>query len=210
MQNVKILVVEDEDDAANVLKSFLGRRGYAVTAASEGARALEMIKAEAPDLVLLDINLAGMSGLDVLRRLRAEGFTLPVIMMTGQFLVAGDEAEVLSLGVSEYLQKPVLLTSLDAAVTRALAGAPPVSVFLNKVTETADDPAECHFHKIANILSVIRIQCGNYILDVEDGVDRKKTVQDQQALVLRVMKDIAARVDQVVTEIECIRRRKVQ
>lgn len=207
MVHTKILVVEDEVDAAQALCAFLGRRGYDVAMTGNGAQALELIATAVPDLVLLDITLQGMDGLGVLRALRAQGVTPRVIMMTGQFLAPKIEAEVIALGVSEYLQKPVVLSRLDAAVVRALGGREAVFTSRPSFSGEVEDSARSRFHKVANILGVIRVQCENYVLDVEDGVKPKTSSRGRQAEALDIMKDVMSRVDQLAVEIEILRRR---
>lgn len=110
-----ILLVDDEAEIGALLGEFLRRRGYVVKIAQSGETALEMIRAEPPDLVLLDIYMPGLNGVEVLRRLRREGSNVGVIMVT-----ASQEEPLLKtamdLGAFDVLTKPVDLGQLELAV----------------------------------------------------------------------------------------------
>lgn len=123
MANETILIVEDEPDIIELLRYNLGRDGYAVLEASTGEAALELIKSKSPDLVLLDLMLPKIDGLEVCRRARAsdEGRTLPIIMLTAK----GEEVDIvtgLELGADDYVTKPfsprVLLARVRAVLRR--------------------------------------------------------------------------------------------
>ncbi len=117
-----ILVVDDEPEICDLVGEFLARRGYRVKTASGGEKALAAIKAETPDLVLLDIYMPGMNGVEVVRRLKSNGLLskLGVIMLT-----ASQEEpllqEALNLGAFDVLSKPVNLDELELAVAVKLA-----------------------------------------------------------------------------------------
>ncbi len=104
MKNPLALVVEDEPHIATVLKAYLERDGLRVQTAEDGAEALRLFRQLRPDIVLLDISLPGMDGLDVLRAIRDEG-QAPVIMVTA---MADDVDKLLALrlGADDYVTKP--------------------------------------------------------------------------------------------------------
>jgi DNA-binding response OmpR family regulator len=104
---MRILVVDDEADLAAILANRLRRAGYAVSVAADGLEALEMIRREPPALVLLDIRMPRLDGLETLRRIRGESATarLPVIVMTANADPA-DRARALECGADECLAKP--------------------------------------------------------------------------------------------------------
>jgi two-component system phosphate regulon response regulator PhoB len=107
MAKEKILVVEDEEDIQNLVLFNLTREGYRAVGADSGEKALEAARSEAPDLVILDLMLPGIDGLEVCRRLRAEARTadLPIIMLTAK----GEEADIvagLEVGADDYVTKP--------------------------------------------------------------------------------------------------------
>ncbi len=103
----RILVVEDEPDISALVAYHLARESYRVRTAFDGAEALEAVRRERPDLLVLDLMLPGMSGLDVLRELRGrpEYESLPVILLTAR-KEEGDRVEGLRLGADDYVAKP--------------------------------------------------------------------------------------------------------
>lgn len=115
---MKLLLVEDDAAMALTLARTFGRRGWTVTTCDDGARALDRWRAAVPDVVLLDLTLPGVDGLDVLTRARAEGLRTPVIVLTARGTV-GDRVLGLNCGADDYLPKPFDLDELDARV-RAL------------------------------------------------------------------------------------------
>jgi DNA-binding response OmpR family regulator len=114
----KILVVDDEANIADTLKYNLVREGYQVTIAGDGRQALELFKREKPDVVVLDLMLPGVNGLDVCRQLRQIS-TVPILMLTAK------EEEVdkilgLELGADDYMTKPFNLRELIARIRAML------------------------------------------------------------------------------------------
>ena len=116
---VNVLVVEDDEGIVSGLKYALSREGFAVDIARDGESALQRLRATSPDLVLLDIMLPGLSGLDVLRTIRQEGRTIPVILVTsaGQEI---DKVRGLDLGADDYVTKPFGLAELVARMRARL------------------------------------------------------------------------------------------
>jgi two-component system KDP operon response regulator KdpE len=113
-----ILVVDDEQEIVRALSRALKAHGYAVLTASSGEEAVELIATEHPDLVLLDLLLPGMSGLEVCRRVRAES-NVPIIVLS----VKGaerDKVEALDLGADDYVAKPFGVDEVLARVRVAL------------------------------------------------------------------------------------------
>lgn len=116
-----LLIVEDEEDLQDLLSFNLSRDGYRVTVVGSGEAALKAVQAERPDLVLLDLMLPGIDGLEVCRRLKgsAETANLPVIMLTAK----GEEADVVSgleIGADDYVTKPFSLRVLTARLKAVL------------------------------------------------------------------------------------------
>ena len=115
-----VLVVDDEPEIVELVGEFLERRGYRVKTATNGEDALALVKKEPPDLMLLDIYMPGMNGVDVLRRLKAQQSPVGVIMLTAsqeELLLQ----EALELGAFDVLSKPVNLDEIELAVAVKLA-----------------------------------------------------------------------------------------
>ena len=117
----KLLIVDDEIDVCEFAKNFFLKRNISVSTAREGAEALTKIEAEKPDLVLLDIRMEHMTGLEVLRTLRESNNSVKVIMVTG---VQEEESmtEAQGLGVIGYIHKPLILDELEKIVLKELEG----------------------------------------------------------------------------------------
>ena len=113
-----IVIVDDEAAVRDSLSRTLRFEGYTVSIASDGARALELIRAEKPDGVILDVMMPVLNGLDSCRVLRAEGNFVPVLMLTARSDVS-DRVAGLDAGADDYLAKPFALQELLARV-RAL------------------------------------------------------------------------------------------
>jgi two-component system response regulator TctD len=118
-QAMKVLLIEDNEAMRTTLQRSLQRLGMQVTACADGARALDRWQASLPDVVLLDLSLPGMDGLQVLTAARAAGLDAPVLILTARGTV-GDRILGLNSGADDYLPKPFDLDELEARV-RALA-----------------------------------------------------------------------------------------
>lgn len=114
----RILVIDDDPAVTSVLKRGLSYEGFAVDAASSGAEGLAVARERPPDLVLLDIMMPAMDGLEVLQRLRAADAQLPILLLTAKDAPA-DEVRGLSRGADDYVVKPFTFEVLVARV-RAL------------------------------------------------------------------------------------------
>jgi DNA-binding response OmpR family regulator len=114
-QTQRILVVEDEESIALGVRDALQHAGYQAEVVHDGLRALERIRAEAPDLVVLDLMLPGMSGLDVLATLRKEQRTLRVVILTA-LATENDLVKGFELGADDYMKKPFSPRELVARV----------------------------------------------------------------------------------------------
>ncbi|MCC6572465.1 MAG: response regulator [Planctomycetes bacterium] len=116
-----MLVIEDETDILEVLRYNLSKNGYDVLTAESGEKGLDMANAKVPDMVLLDLMLPGVDGLEVCRQLRSRERTraIPIIMLTAK----GSEADIvlgLTLGADDYVAKPFSPTELVARIKAVL------------------------------------------------------------------------------------------
>ncbi len=111
----RVLVVDDEPDAVELLQEFLTNKGYEVITASSGEEALRKVKEERPHLILLDVRMPGMNGLDVLRQVRQFDQEIGVIMVTA---VNEEETgrEALKLGAFDYIVKPLNFEYLERSL----------------------------------------------------------------------------------------------
>jgi two-component system alkaline phosphatase synthesis response regulator PhoP len=123
MAKKKILVVDDEEDILELVRYNLAREGYKVLCASSGEDGLKAAKSEKPNLIVLDLMLPGIDGLDVTRRLKGDPATrkIPIVMLTAK----GEESDIvtgLELGAEDYITKPfsprVLVARVKAALRR--------------------------------------------------------------------------------------------
>ncbi|HEY9678721.1 MAG TPA: response regulator transcription factor [Drouetiella sp.] len=111
----KILIVEDDVHSAEMVVSWLESERHNIDHAKSGEEAIEHLKMMEYDVILLDWDLPGMSGYDVLKQFRAMGHTTPVIMLTGKSKVE-DKEEGLDGGADDYLTKPYSLKELSARI----------------------------------------------------------------------------------------------
>ena len=133
----KMLVVDDEKKIVDIVKAYLEREGYEVSAAYDGKSALEAVKQHPPDLVILDLMLPQVSGWDVCRALRANS-NIPIIMLTARDDVT-DKIIGLELGADDYVTKPFdpkeLVSRVKAVLRRTNANSAPKAVL--KVADLA-------------------------------------------------------------------------
>jgi len=111
----KILVVEDEQDLARALEISLKAEGYQVVKVGRGDKAVNLALKEKPHLVILDVMLPGMNGLDVCRQLRRTGFEAPIIMLTARSEEV-DRVVGLEIGADDYVTKPFSMRELVARI----------------------------------------------------------------------------------------------
>jgi two-component system alkaline phosphatase synthesis response regulator PhoP len=130
MSKARVLIIEDEEDIVELIKYNLVKAGYEVAQALTGEKGLEAVKVKTPDLILLDLMLPGVGGLEVCKLLRSNSQTAqtPIIMVSAK----GAEADVvtgLELGADDYISKPfspkILLARIEA-VLRRRSGVTPV------------------------------------------------------------------------------------
>lgn len=129
MPEERILVVDDEEDILELVRFNLAKEGYQVICATTGEKAVEITRSELPDLVVLDLMLPGMAGLEVAKFLKNDPDTqnIPIVMLTAK----GEESDIvtgLELGADDYVTKPFsprILVARVKAVLRRQAAKPP-------------------------------------------------------------------------------------
>ena len=116
----RILVVDDERNVLTSFQHLLGKKGHEVLTAKSGEQALSLLGSNSPDLILMDIRMAGLSGLETFRQAKAIVPKVPVIMMTA-YGTTDTAIEAMKLGAFEYTLKPFDIPKLTALIERALA-----------------------------------------------------------------------------------------
>jgi two-component system response regulator MprA len=119
MMKAHILVVDDDPRITDLLRRILAYEGYSVAIAASGSEALDRSLERPPELVVLDIMLPGLDGLEVAQRLRAAGDNVPILMLTARDTVA-DRVKGLEIGADDYLVKPFAPEELVARVKALL------------------------------------------------------------------------------------------
>ena len=126
MKDKRILIVEDEEDIAELMSYNLGKEGFAVSIANDGRVALERIRTESPDLLVLDLMLPGIHGTELCRILRGDPATmgLPIVMVTAKASEV-DKVRGLEIGADDYITKPFspreFVARVKAVLRRSLA-----------------------------------------------------------------------------------------
>ena len=116
---MRLLLVEDEEDLCFLVRKGLKKKGYAVDVALDGEEALFLYSVNKYDLIILDLNLPVIDGLEVLRRIREKDFTIKVIIVSARSSVE-DRVKGLDLGANDYLIKPFSFSELDARIRTLL------------------------------------------------------------------------------------------
>lgn len=127
MTKLKLLLVDDEMDFVDTLAERLELRGFQVQTAVDGESALKIIENDPPQVVVLDVLMPGLSGLDVLQQMKARVPHIPVILLTGRGS-ATEGTEGMQLGAYDYLMKPInidnLIRKMEMAVQSTSAHSP--------------------------------------------------------------------------------------
>lgn len=135
MAKVKILTVDDEEDIRELVALYMSREGYEVRSCDTGEHAMDLARTQIPDLIILDLMLPGINGLDVCRQLKNDTKTqgIPIIMLTAK----GEETDIvigLELGADDYVTKPFsgkVLVARARRLLKRLSASEPISGVLN-------------------------------------------------------------------------------
>ncbi|MGG0665876.1 response regulator transcription factor [Viridibacillus arvi] len=142
----RILIIEDEEKIARVLQLELEFEGYETGIAHTGTDGLILYREQQWDLILLDIMLPGLNGLDVLKRIRATEFNTPVIMLTAKDDVE-DKVTGLDLGANDYMTKPFEIDELLARIRAALRFKPQQQEFAKEQDEFFHEYKDLSIHE---------------------------------------------------------------
>jgi DNA-binding response OmpR family regulator len=177
---MKILIVEDERYMADVLREGLEEENYSVSTAVDGAGALEMAQNDRFDLILLDIMLPGIDGIEVARRIRREGKATPILMLTARDSVE-DHVKGLDVGADDYLTKPfsfeILLARIRALDRRS-------SDFKPRSLRVADLALDCDTQQVFRgsreiHLTRTEFRLLEFLMRLEDRVGTRQAIIDQ-------------------------------
>ena len=142
----RVLVVEDDEDIALVLQRSLRLEGYDVKLSGDGIQALDDVHGYLPDLVILDLGLPRLDGLDVARRLRADGQDVPILMLTARDALEA-RVEGLDTGADDYLVKPFERQELLARLRALLRRRPPRGMAPLRVGDLVLNPDTHEVHR---------------------------------------------------------------
>jgi len=176
----RVLVVEDDPAILQGLADNLGFEGYDVITASDGESAYRIQRAQKPDLIVLDLMLPRMSGLELCRKMRAEGIQTPIMMLTARS-EESDRVIGLDLGADDYVTKPFSVRELMARI-RAL---------LRRSTAQPDLPTELRFGEVA-------VDFRKYVA-VRNGIEVEMTRKE-----FSILRLLVARAGNVVTRDELL------
>jgi two-component system response regulator PrrA len=135
-----VLVVDDDEDVRASLERGLRLSGFTVRTAADGETALDVMRQDAPACVVLDVNMPGIDGVEVVRRLRATGVDVPVCMLSARGTV-GDRVAGLEAGADDYLVKPFALEELVARLRALLRRTTDADRIPVQVADLRIDPA---------------------------------------------------------------------
>ena len=121
MDPLKVLIVDDEEELVSALVERLELRAFQARGVTSGSKALEILRSEDYDVVLLDVKMPGIGGLEVIRQIKETKPRLEVVLLTGHGSVKSVE-EGMALGAFDYLMKPVKIESLTRVLTAAAGG----------------------------------------------------------------------------------------
>lgn len=191
------MVVDDDQINSRILQQRLSKRGFSVTCVESGKECLEAIQNDIPDLILLDIVMPEMSGLQVLEYVRTvySSIDIPIIMATAKTDVA-DIVEALKLGANDYIQKPV---NIDIAEAR-------INAQINAVRNYRDAMEKKEVESINNLIATYNHEINNP-LTIAFGLLRKAKKEASTEYFDRIGEALQ-RVTNIVKEIEKITSRR--
>jgi DNA-binding response OmpR family regulator len=118
MEEPRVLLVDDEEEFATTLAERLELRGFQVSTANDGEEALRLVREVPPQVMVLDVKMPGLGGMEVLKQMRSDYPTIPVILLTGLGSTR-DGIEGMQLGAFDYLMKPIEIEALIDKIREA-------------------------------------------------------------------------------------------
>lgn len=144
----KILIAEDDTDISRLLSRILEAQGYQALQAFSGTEALSLIEREEPDLLLLDLMLPGLSGEELLRKLREERrYSFPVLILSAKSAL-GDKVALLKSGADDYITKPFNILEVKARIKAIIRRTTPKDKEREKVIERGDMRLDCEGRRV--------------------------------------------------------------
>ncbi|MBC7713694.1 MAG: response regulator [Rhizobacter sp.] len=191
--SIRILIVDDDQINSRILSQRLKKRGFAVTCVESGKECLETLLNDTPDLIMLDIVMPEMTGMQVLQYVRTvySSIDIPIIMATSKDDVT-DIVDSLKLGANDYLQKPV---NIDIAEAR-------INAQINAVRNYRDAMEKKEVESINNLIATYNHEINNP-LTIAFGLVRKAKKEESLEYFDRIQ-DALKRVSNIVKEIERI------
>jgi len=164
--NKKILIVEDDPEAQKVMKQFLTMNGVIASVAGNGKSALEIFKKVVPDCVLLDIQLPGINGFEVLKHIKALRPKVPVIMTTAIGTIEAVQ-ECMRAGAYAHVIKPIDIDSLQVIIERSLNITDEATTYVEEepADEDKKEVSDSLLHAVINVMVEKGLVTRNEILD---------------------------------------------
>ena len=197
----KLLIVEDEPDVCASINSYFDKRGFFISTTDSGKHALLMIESIKPDLVILDISLKELNGIEVLNQLRSDDKKTKVIILTGYLNDQETINKIKRLGVSAYENKPMDLKELEQLINQTLGIEPywENKHRINKKEEKYETGSIKNIiHSMSNILTIIRTKSESFTSNIEDGKYRDKSQEELISLSISIMNDNVKNIDLAV------------
>ena len=163
MTEGRIFVVEDDADIAELVAHHLRREGFEIEVFHSGSDVMELVRQQPPDLVVLDLMLPGLSGLEICRMMRAEAViaTVPIIMLTAR-AEEEDRVHGLELGADDYLTKPFSPRELIARIRAVLRRTHPYGP--GKVLQVGSLVIDLDRHEVTESKRVVRLTAKEFLL----------------------------------------------
>ncbi len=186
-EKLKVLLVEDEEDAVSSITKFLERKEFRVTSTGSGQEAVEIAKSSYHDIVLLDLSLKDITGIEVLEEIRKFNPTLKIIMVTGSILMTEDRQRVSALGVHRFITKPSTAEELLDGIYETLNSDDYLTLSEFPVWQYEPGRGISSRHELKCILGSLNMQCANFLSDIDNG--RMDSLDDGKKFI-RVVEEV--------------------